>query len=161
MREFLFVLTQKEQNCYLGKAQLSGREIKALHPSRAVSRLPWELWTCPALHLHLKLYAPPPHRYGGISVGGVNSQHLLNTTEIEAAVRDLKALLGPLQVRTSRSRPPQTGAALQFAVFFVSLRFWWGSDELSGVCVSDLISLPFARAAVLAEEFRNPLTSEG
>uniref|UniRef100_H3C1X8 P-type phospholipid transporter n=1 Tax=Tetraodon nigroviridis TaxID=99883 RepID=H3C1X8_TETNG len=36
-------------------------------------------------------------RYGGISVGGVNSQVLLNQTEIEAAVEDLRGLLGPFQ----------------------------------------------------------------
>lgn len=54
-------------------------------------------------------------------MGGVNSQVLLNETEIEEAVRDLRALLDPSQVRTSRFCPLQTGAASLFGVF---LSFW-------------------------------------
>lgn len=38
-------------------------------------------------------------------MGGVNSQVLLNQTEIEAAVEDLRGLLGPFQVRTDRFCP--------------------------------------------------------
>lgn len=43
-------------------------------------------------------------------MGGVNSQVLLNETEIEAAVADLRALLGRFQVGTERFCPLQTGA---------------------------------------------------
>lgn len=35
-------------------------------------------------------------------MGGANSQVLLNETEMEAAVRDLRDLLGPFQVRPNR-----------------------------------------------------------
>lgn len=39
-------------------------------------------------------------------MGGVNSQVLLNRTEVEAALGDLRALLVAFQVRTDRFRPP-------------------------------------------------------
>lgn len=57
-------------------------------------------------------------------MGGVNSQVLMNETEIEEAVRDLRALLDPSQVRRSRFCPLQTGAASPFDVFGVFLSFW-------------------------------------
>lgn len=46
-----------------------------------------------------RTFAPPPRRYGGISVGGVNSQVILTEGEIEAVMGDLRNLLGPFLVR--------------------------------------------------------------
>lgn len=44
-----------------------------------------------------------PYRFGGISVGGVNSQVRLTEEEIETTLRDLRNLLGPFLVRENVS----------------------------------------------------------
>lgn len=60
----------------------------------------------------LNLYVAPLRRYGGISVGGVNSQVRLTEEEIETAVRDLGDLLGPFLVRMNCFCVIQTGGNL-------------------------------------------------
>lgn len=122
----------------------------------------------------------PVFRYGGISVGAINSQVKLNESEIIALLSDLKTFFNSSQVRYQTQTSDKTSTLLYslqrmlvsdvsiigIVVYLIILSFWkqvnlirsreypplWSKKSISRQCIVLSSFLPFYNQALLQKQ---------